>query len=840
MTPVPDDLASRLGACAILLVACDFDGTLAEIVEHPERARGCERATGLLRELAELPRTYAAVVSGRSLDGLRKLFPDRGRVTLVGGHGAEPEYATGNLGASGSLPADLAAGLNVLASEFPGAMVEPKPAGPALHYRHVSEERHEELLAQAAAMGERLGVAPLRHGLLVVEFPVVRADKGSAIQALMHRAAGTAVLFMGDDVTDEDAFRVIRPPGLGVKVGGGETAASACVSGVPEVGDLLDTVLRARRAAVAEIARPPIDHHALLSDQRSLALADAFGRIVWMGTPRADSPPLFASLLGGERAGQFKITPADWAGRGQLAYEQDTFLSRLRLGDVTITDYLDCSVGRAFQRAGRSDLVRLVEGKGRVNIVFSPRLDFGRVPTRLRVSERGLVVEGSVDPVALYAPGVRWNILQDGPHHTALGEIDVPESGVALELRIGSASLGPSATPEPQRRRTTHAFWAGWAGTLRIPPLHFDLVRRSALAMKALCHGPSGAILAAATSSLPEQLGGVRNWDYRFCWVRDAAMAAASLVRLGSTGHAMKYLDWLLGVVDELDGPERLRPIYTVSGSELGPEGEITDLAGYGESRPVRVGNGAGHQVQLDVFGVVTELIALMAEAGAPLTPDHGRLLDAMVNAVARRWREPDNGIWEIRGPLRHHVHSRVLCWFTVDRAIRARELLGQSARPEELLLRDEIRADVLAHAYNSRVGAFTAAYGSDDLDAACLLTGLTGLIPVTDERFVNTVRAVERGLRIGDGVMRYIYDDGIAGVEGVFHLCTGWLIESLHLIGEEDRAAALLDAYVAQAGPLGLYSEERDPHLNIALGNYPQAYSHVALINAVTRLSGA
>ncbi len=834
MTPPTDDALASLARTPILLVVCDFDGTLAEIVDHPDDARPDDLAIGPLRELAALPRTYAAIISGRSLADLRTRLHDLDGVTLVGGHGAETSDGPALRDARA---VEIFDALAPLESAFPGVYLEQKPAGPAVHYRQVDPSRHEAFLAHARDLARVIGAEPLREGHFVVEFPAIRADKGTALTRLRRQFAATGVFFAGDDRTDEDAFATLAPPHLSVKVGSGETLASACVLGVRGVADLLAELLEARRRELAACPAHPIDAHVLLSDQRSIALLDPTGNVAWLGAPRADSPPIFSAIVSGPRGGTFEVFPAADDAPPTQAYDGDSFLARTRRGPLTITDYLDCTGGRAFQRAGRSDLIRHIEGRGRARIHFAPRLDFGRGPTRLRVAEHGLVVEGGADPISLRAPGVEWRIEPEGGHHSAHAEVEIPEQGLTLELRIGSTSTQPSTTPEAVRRQTTRQFWTGWAGTLRYAGPHEPLIRRSGLVVKALCHGPTGAILAAGTTSLPEQLGGVRNWDYRFCWVRDGAMSAASLVRMGSTGHAMKFLDWLLGVVDQLDHPERLRPLYTVNGSELGAEGEISDLPGYAESRPVRVGNGAGNQVQLDVFGPVADLIALMAEAGAPLTPDHARLLDAMVDAVARRWSEPDNGIWEVRGPLRHHVHSRTICWHAIDRAIAARKALGEPQRPHENDLRDRIREDVLTHGFNERVGAFTAAYGSDELDAACLLTGLTGLVAPEDPRFLSTVRVIERDLRRGDGLMRYVYEDGLPGVEGVFHLCTGWLIESLHLIGEHERARDLFERYAQQAGPLGLYSEERDHVTGIPLGNYPQAYSHIALVNAACRL---
>jgi GH15 family glucan-1,4-alpha-glucosidase len=356
--------------------------------------------------------------------------------------------------------------------------------------------------------------------------------------------------------------------------------------------------------------------------------------------------------------------------------------------------------------------------------------------------------------------------------------------------------------------------------------------------LKALCYGPTGAIVAAATTSLPEQLGGVRNWDYRFCWPRDASLSAAALVRLGNTGTAMKLIDWLTSVVFAADSPDRIRPIYEVAGRELGPEGEVGDLAGYGSSKPVRLGNAAALQVQLDVFGPIVDLVAMLAERGAPVTPDSWRLVEAMVKAVGLRWMEPDHGIWEVRGPRRHHVYSKVMCWHAVNRALVVAENVVGKSRPDWAQLRETIAADVLANGWHEQRRAFTGVYGGANLDAASLAIGLCGLVPPTDPKFIATVEAVDKDLRTGPVVYRYHEDDGLPGIEGGLHICTYWLIEALAMIGRRADAMALFEQATALVGPTGMLSEEYEPEHRIALGNVPQAYSHLGLINAAVRLS--
>ena len=522
------------------------------------------------------------------------------------------------------------------------------------------------------------------------------------------------------------------------------------------------TVLRAAGSGPA--APVPIECHSLLSDQRTAALVDPQGRVVWLCAPRIDSPPVFAELLGGPEAGFFAVRPAEPAGEPVQRHLGHSMVLETSWGALRVTDYLDCSEGPA----GRIRLVRVLSGTGRAVVECAPRLE--------------------------------------------------------------------RAAPS---QRSATAKWC-WAQRLTVPARQTDLVRGSALVLKALCHGPTGAIVAAPTTSLPECLGGTRNWDYRYCWIRDASMTAASLVRLGSTGEATDLLDWLLGLIDDGVQPDRLAPVYTVDGGALPPETEEVELEGYGGSRPVRIGNAADRQVQTDVFGPVMELLWRLTGSGASLSERHWRLVEQLVSAVERRWQDPDQGIWELRAPPRHHVHSRTMCWMAVDRAIAIAGTLFGVAVPAWERLRDAIAADVLQHGWNPTVGAFTAAYGSADLDAAVLMIGLSGLVRPNDPRLAATVAAIETALRRGTGVYRYSSPDGLPGREGAFNLLTSWLIDAKILIGDLNGAEALFEGYVALAGPTGLLAEQHDPATGLALGNFPQAYSHAGLIENALNLAEA
>lgn len=836
-------LESRLDSIArqpTILVATDYDGTIAPIVENPSDARPHREALVALNLLVSLPRTHVAVISGRSLADLAELTGLPGAVHLVGSHGSEfePGFHTGLDRATLALRERIESELEMLAAGVAGVRLEPKPASVALHYRQASESDGERVLEAVMAGPATIPGVHVKRGKMVVELCAVEPDKGRALETIRRRTGAGVVVFIGDDVTDEDAFACLRSPDLGVKVGDGETKATERIATTEDACRLLARLAERRAEWLESESAVPIEDHAVLSDQRTIALVTPAGRVTWLCAPRADSAAIFADLLGGEQAGHFTVRGAD--GTPKQHYTEGTMVLRTDWGRATVTDLLDCSGVRPTQRAGRTELVRVLEGDGVLHAEFAPRLDFGRIPTRLSRRDGGLVVEDTHDPIVLRSPGIQWDIHEDGVHHTAKAEIRLTGEPVVLELRYGSGDLSAARLPTEDRVRLTGLFWSAWADRLALPATRTDLVRRSALVLKSLCHGPTGAILAAGTTSLPEQIGGVRNWDYRYCWLRDGAMSAQALVRLGSVAEAMGFLDWMVGVVESCESPDRLHPLYTVAGHELGPEAEIGELGGYRSSRPVRVGNAASRQVQLDVFGPIVALIGELMDHDAPLSTEHWRLVEAMVTAVERRWSEPDHGIWEIRKPRRHHVHSKVMNWMTLDRGVKiAQRFLGREM-PAWAALRDTIRDDVLDNGYKPGVHAFTAAYDGDDLDAAALTIGLTGLIAPDDPRFVGTVEAVERGLREGPTVYRYLSDDGLPGHEGGFHLCAGWLVESYLLIGRRDEACELFNAMCDLAGPTGLMTEEYLPSEKLHLGNTPQAYSHLAVIEAALAIERA
>lgn len=839
-TSPPDNAVEQFARTPNILIACDYDGTLAQIVDNPDEAYPVDEAMVALRDLSELKKTSVAIISGRALSDLSDLTSMRETVHLVGSHGSEfdPSFTDSLSDEQRALLKKVTNELESIADEEGDDLrLEYKPASVVLHYRQVEPDRVPGILERVHdGPAARSGIH-VKEGKKVIELSVVNTDKGEAIESLRRRVGANAVLYIGDDVTDEDAFASLSGSDLSIKVGDGDTVARHRVSGPDEVARLLARLSELRADWLCGGHAVRIERHSMLSDERTIAIVDPDASIVWMCTPRIDSPALFAQLLGGQSAGGFHIRPADGGDAIAQRYEPSSMLLTTQFPSFSVTDFLDCSGGRTRQRAGRSDLIRMVRGSGRIRIEFTPRLDFGRSVTRLKLREGGIQIEDSREPIVLYAPAVDWSLSEQGQHQTAIAEVDLTDEPLVLQLRIGIGSLRAPLSEAQSYAEGTTAYWRDWAASLKLPETARDAVLRSALTIRALVHGPSGAIAAAATTSLPECLGGVRNWDYRYCWPRDASMAAASLVRLGSVSEAMHLLDWLLGVIERATAPEQMHPIYTVFGEELAAEGEIGELNGYAGSCPVRVSNAAAHQVQLDVFGPITDLVYELALKDAPLTPHHWRIVEAMVSAVQNAWHHPDHGIWEIRSRPAHQIHSKVMCWMTIDRAIKVSNLLRDDAPPAWHDLRDQIASDVLDRGWNASVNAFGCAYGNSDADAASLSVGLSGLLAPDDPRFLGTLEYIENHLREGNGVYRYLYDDSLPGQEGTFHLCTAWLIQSYILVGRTSEARELFDAYVGMAGPTGLMSEEHDTRSGTALGNFPQAYSHIGLIDCAIML---
>nr|WP_240945328.1 trehalose-phosphatase [Rhodococcus sp. HNM0569] len=834
---------STLARTPRLLVASDYDGVLAPIVSDPDKAYPDGESVRALRSLAILPFTAAAVVSGRALKDLAVLSRLPAEVQLVGSHGSE--FDAGFVhpidDRARELLARIVTSLGDVVSRHPGTTVEAKPASAALHVRNASPEDAEQALDAVRGDAATWDGVQVTEGKAVIELAVIPTDKGAALDVMRHQQAATAALYIGDDVTDEKAFVRLQGPDVGIKVGDGVTAAEYRIDTTDDVAAALAFLLDERRTWLSGADAPRIERLTMLASPRTVALLTPDATVTWLCHPEPDSAAVFAHLLGGDAAGHFSVRPRESKLPLSQRYIDGTMTVQTRWARLSVLDYLPHDVG-----VGRTDLTRVISGTVPAVVTFAPRPEFGQSQVSLEVTEDGLRVHGTNEPYVLRSPGVEWTVTSDGNQETATAVVDPSQGEVVLELRCGTEDIDPSTMPEIDRRAQSESYWSDWVADLTLPKVKPDLMKRSALTLRGLVHADSGSIMAAATTSLPEEIGGVRNWDYRYCWLRDAALTASALVRLGSLGEAEDYLDWVHVVLETLPGPERLHPLYTLWGTSLPTEAVIDTLPGYAGSRPVRVGNAANQQVQLDVFGPIVELISDLAhareakgfDAAVALNDRDWELVQAMVEAVERRWFEPDHGIWEIRDNPRHHVYSKVMGWVTVDRALALSEHFGRPAAAGWKSLREEIRDEVLEKGWNDEVRSFTAAYDGTDLDAASLHIGLSGLISPEDERFRATVLATEAGLRTGSTVYRYHHDDGLPGTEGGFHLCAAWLVEAYLLVGAREPAEALFTQLVDVAGPTGLLSEEFDPVAERSLGNHPQAYSHIGLLRCAQLLA--
>ncbi|HKD98793.1 MAG TPA: trehalose-phosphatase [Micromonosporaceae bacterium] len=846
VVPLDPALRAAIGRIARvpqLLVACDYDGTLAPIVADPSMAVPLPEAVTALRSLAALPQTTAAVVSGRSLRDLAALSRLPSEVHLVGSHGSEFDvgFVERLTPEAVALRDQLDAALATLVTGHQGIRLERKPASVAVHMRAAEPEIAERVLDAVRAGPATWPDIHVTIGKQVIELSVIATHKGTALDALRMQVSANAVMFLGDDVTDENAFAQLGAADVGVKIGAGDTRAGFRVEDPLSAVRVLAHLLTARRAWLYGERAVPIERHSMLSNGRTVALVAPDATITWLCHPSPDSSAVFADLLGGAPAGRFTVAPADRGGLplGQR-YRSGTMTVETRWSGLTVTDLLDAS---SYDGASPEStaLLRRLSGSGRVAVEFAPRPEFGQVAVSLQPLGEGLLVLGSNEPIALHSPGVEWDIYDEGGHETAHAVIDLDLLGgeIALELRLGTNRLDPPVRPAAQRQATAEEPWRSWLESLTLPARATDFVKRSALTLRGLCHAQTGAILAAATTSLPEEIGGVRNWDYRYCWLRDASMTARALVDLGSIEEAAAFLEWVDRCVERTGGhPERLHPLYTIEGLDLGPEAVIETLPGYAGSRPVRVGNAANRQVQLDVFGPIADLIAAVVDRRGWCTDAEWRVVEAMVEAVDRRWHEPDHGLWEARMAPRHHVYSKVMGWMTVDRALAVAAATGRPENPYWTDLRTRIADNVLDFGWNEKAGAYTVAYGETEMDAASLWIGLSGLLPDDDPRFLATVLKTEAELRTGATVYRYRWDDGLPGREGGFHVCSAWMIEAYLRTGRRADAEELFEQMLDCAGPTGLLPEQYDPEAERGLGNHPQAYSHLGLIRCAMLLS--
>ena len=819
-----------------LLVCCDYDGTLAPLVDDPSKAFPLDEAITILRQISLLPSTTVAVVSGRSRKDLAALSRLPPEIHLVGSHGSEFD-ANFHLDTQQLRLLDqVITSVNALAAHVKGSHIEVKPGGVAVHVRR-SDPADRDLLVNQITMGP--GQFPgvhVQYGKDVVELSVVEASKADAVATLRHVTGASAVVFLGDDLTDESVFQALTGPDVGVKVGPGPTSAPWRVADPHEVGQALVTLCDLRQSWLLGGHATPIEDYALLSNMSSVALLSPRGSIDWLCAPDPDSPAVFAALLGDESSGYFSIAPAGDKKLLSQSYQRNELVVRTRWPGLTLTDFMPMANS---PEDTRMRIVRQLTGSVPARIEFSPRPNFGNVATTIEIEPEGLRVSAGSECFALYAPGIDWEIREDSGHHTAVAVVDPSKGEFTLEFCYENYdALVFAARKGHDDQALTSEFWTSWASQLLLPGIRPQAEMRSALTLRALCHRKSGGILAAATTSLPEALGGTRNWDYRFVWIRDAALSARELLYVGSITEAVDYLNWLEHVNASVTGVESLRPIYRINGERLGAEASIDSLPGYAGSRPVRVGNAADSQLQIDVFGPVCLLIEQLVQARGSVSEQEWTLTCSMVDAVGRRWMNPDHGIWEIRDRPKHYTHSRMMCWLAVNSSLQIAQRNG-TPQPAWETLREEIAAAIESENWSDEVGAYIAAVDFTHADAA-VLQGILEGYPAPRERIAGTVSYIESELRREGGVYRYLYSDGLPHGEGAMHICAAWLAGTYARLGINDDALQLLDAILSSAGGTGLLPEQVDPSDGRGLGNHPQAYSHLGVLTVCRHLKSA
>ncbi|MEU1320237.1 glycoside hydrolase family 15 protein [Streptomyces tibetensis] len=587
---------------------------------------------------------------------------------------------------------------------------------------------------------------------------------------------------------------------------------------------------------------PSIEDYALIGDEQTAALVGTDGSVDWLCLPRFDSAACFARMLGDEDNGYWRIAPVGADRCTRRAYRRDTLVLdtewEMEQGSVRVTDLMP-------QRDRAPDLVRVVEGlDGEVTLhsALKLRFDYGSIVPWVRKADG--------HRVAVAGPDSTW--LRSEPEVTSWGE----DFGTHAEFTVKQGekvafvlTWHPSHEERPplvdpyDALRHSVEDWRAWVSRCRYDGPYRDAVVRSLITLKALTYAPTGGIVAAPTTSLPEEPGGVRNWDYRYCWLRDSTLTLNALLAAGYQEEAEAWRNWLLRAV--AGDPADLQIMYGLAGERRLPEFELPWLSGFAESAPVRVGNDAVNQLQLDVYGEVMDSLSLARESGLSPQPDVWALQTALLDFLRTHWQQPDEGLWEVRGGRRQFVHSKVMVWVAADRAV------GTLERHPELdgdldgwrALRDEVHEEVCEKGYDAERNTFTQSYGSRELDAALLLIPRVGFLPPDDPRVIGTIDAVREELAHNGFLRRYSTDDagvdGLPGGEGAFLVCSFWLADALHMTGRTKEARELFERLAGLANDVGLLSEEFDPVTGRHLGNFPQAFSHIGLVNTALALFG-
>ena len=595
---------------------------------------------------------------------------------------------------------------------------------------------------------------------------------------------------------------------------------------------------------------PLIEDYALIGDMQSAALVSREGSIDWLCLPRFESDAVFAALLGDGRNGQRRLNPTaqeglpSRAGQVERRYRKDTLILETQWttvgGVVKVIDFMPP------RGADTPVLIRIVEGvEGAVEMEshLTMRFGYGRIVPWVRRVDQAVWAVAGPDSVWIRTP---VKLVGRDLAHQADFVVRAGERVPFVLTWMPSHDKGPPPEVVPlDALEQTASFWTDWVSRCTYDGRYRDPVVRSLITIKALTYEPTGGIVAAPTTSLPESIGGVRNWDYRYCWLRDSTFALEGALRTGYVDEAQAWREWLGRAV--AGSAADVQIMYGVAGERRLPEWTADWLPGYEDSAPVRIGNDAVNQIQLDVYGEVVDTIMLGRQAGLHFDKHSGSLIDRLLSYLEQHWNEPDEGIWEVRGGRKHFVHSKVMAWVAFDRRIKMAET-GLFFAPESKLkhwrsIRDEIHAQVCEHGYDANRGTFTQYYGSDSIDAAVLMIAETGFLPADDERLISTIKTIRRELTHDGLVLRYTQPengtsvDGLPGSEGAFLACSFWLVNALNMIGEEDDATAMFERLLELRSDVGLLSEEYDPRLRRQVGNSPQAFSHVPLILAALNL---
>jgi GH15 family glucan-1,4-alpha-glucosidase len=601
------------------------------------------------------------------------------------------------------------------------------------------------------------------------------------------------------------------------------------------------------------VSYQPIEDYGVIGDTHSAALVGLDGSIDWLCFPHFDSPSVFAAILDNEKGGRFKVSPAGGGTTCKQLYWPDTnilitrFFSPHGVGEVT--DYMPVGTpenGHGYHQLIRR--VRVVRGEVTFRMECSPAFDYAREKHQTEISAGGACFRSSGLCLAL---ATKIPLEQSGTGVAAEFMLQEEQTAIFVLREIeAQAGCGVSLSEheEEELLRQTVEYWRWWLSKCTYTGRWREMVHRSALALKLLTFEPTGAIVAAPTCSLPESLGGERNWDYRYTWIRDAAFTLYGLLRIGFTEEAAQFMSWLESRCQHSNPDGSLQLMYGLDGNSNLTEETLDHLEGYRGSRPVRIGNGASDQLQLDIYGELMDAVYLYNKHGDPISYDLWTRLRVLINWVCGNWQRKDEGIWEIRGGQRHFVYSKLMCWVAVDRGLRlASKRSFPADRDRWLKVRDEIYEEIMEKGWSTERKAFVQSYGDDTLDASNLIMPLVFFVSANDPRMLGTLDATNRSPKDGGLVSNslvYRYDvekspDGLVGEEGTFNLCSFWLVEALTRAGRVDEARLIFERMLGYSNHLGLYAEEIGPS-GEALGNFPQAFTHLTLISAAVNLDRA